>query len=112
MPPPGNPVDVTMQLTQSQAADGHGLFPVASTFTFVGTPCFSSGTSATVPFGSTIAGTHADISMSTNEQPSASQAIFGGDLDISASPNVINGRVAVLSGACAGQLWLGTLSKL
>lgn len=97
-------VGVTAPIVEG-SADPTGLFVITGTSTYVGSPCFASGTTAT---GSAMAGRTVDVLLKNDD---GSTVEFIGALNNPAAPTQVNGTYTVTGGACAGDTGTGTLTK-
>jgi hypothetical protein len=97
-------VGVTASVTEG-TADPTGLFVLTGSATYVGSPCFSTGTTAT---GSGMAGRTADVIFKNDD---GSTVEFLGALNNPAAPTQINGTYTVTGGLCSGDSGTGQLTK-
>jgi hypothetical protein len=97
-------VGVTASVTEGPA-DPTGLFVLTGTTAYVGSPCFSTGTTAT---GSGMAGRTADVIFKNDD---GSTVEFLGALNNPAAPTQINGTYTVTGGLCSGDSGTGQLTK-
>ena len=97
-------VGVTAQIVEG-APDPTGLFVITSTATYVGSPCFASGTTAT---GSAMAGRTTDVLLKNDD---GSTVEFIGALNNPAAPTQMTGTYTVTNGLCGGDTGNGTLTK-
>jgi hypothetical protein len=97
-------VGVTAQIVEG-APDPTGLFVITGTATYVGSPCFASGTTAT---GSAMAGRTTDVLLKNDD---GSTVEFVGSLNNSAAPTQISGTYTVTGGLCDGDTGKGALTK-
>ena len=99
-------VGVTAPIVEG-APDLTGLFVITGTSTYVGSPCFTSGTTATTT-GSAIAGRTTDVLLKNDD---GSTVEFIGFLNNPAAPTQITGTYTVTGGLCGGDTGTGTLTK-
>jgi hypothetical protein len=97
-------VGVTASITEG-APDPSGLFVITGTATYVGSPCFASGTTAT---GSAMAGRTTDVLLKNDD---GSTVEFVGALNNPAAPTQMTGTYTVTGGLCDGDTGSGTLTK-
>lgn len=97
-------VGVTAQIVEG-APDPTGLFVITGTATYVGSPCFVSGTTAT---GSAMAGRTTDVLLKNDD---GSTVEFVGSLNNAAAPTQITGTYTVTGGLCDGDTGNGSLTK-
>lgn len=97
-------VGVTASIVEG-AADTTGLFVITGTATYVGSPCFASGTAAT---GSGMAGRITDVILKNDD---GSTVEFVGSLSNPAAPTQMNGTYTVTGGLCDGDTGTGQLTK-
>jgi hypothetical protein len=97
-------VGVTASIVEG-APDPTGLFVISGTATYVGSPCFASGTSAT---GSGMAGRTTDVLLKNDD---GSTVEFIGSLNNPAAPTQMTGTYTVSGGLCGGDSGNGTLTK-
>lgn len=97
-------VGVTASIVEG-APDSTGLFVITSTATYVGSPCFASGTAAT---GSGMAGRTSDVILKNDD---GSTVEFIGSLNNPAAPTQMNGTYTVTGGLCDGDSGTGQLTK-
>lgn len=100
-----NPTVITTAVITEGAADANGLFPLTGTATYSGSPCFTSGTTAT---GSAIFGRTNNVIL-TNDDGSTVE--FVGFLTNPAAPTQMTGTYTVSGGLCNGDSGSGTLTK-
>jgi len=97
-------VGVTASIVEG-APDPTGLFVITGTATYVGSPCFASGTTAT---GSAMAGRTTDVLLKNDD---GSTVEFIGFLNNPAAPTQMTGTYTVTGGLCDGDTGNGTLTK-
>ena len=97
-------VGVTASIVEG-APDPTGLFVITGAATYVGSPCFASGTSAT---GSGMAGRTTDVLLKNDD---GSTVEFIGFLNNPAAPTQMTGTYTVTGGLCDGDSGSGTLAK-
>jgi hypothetical protein len=97
-------VGVTAPIVEG-APDTTGLFVITGTSTYVGSPCFASGTATT---GSGMAGRTTDVRF-TNDDGSTVE--FIGSLNNPAAPTQITGTYTVTGGLCDGDSGTGQITK-
>jgi hypothetical protein len=95
---------VTAPITEG-AADPSGLFVLTGSATYVGSPCFASGTTAT---GSAMAGRTVDVLLKNDD---TSTVEFIGALNNPAAPTQVTGTYTVSGGLCDGDTGTGQLTK-
>jgi hypothetical protein len=95
---------VTAAVTEG-APDPSGLFVLTGSATYVGSPCFASGTATT---GSAMAGRTVDVLLKNDD---TSTVEFIGALNNPAAPTQINGTYTVTGGLCGGDSGTGQLTK-
>ncbi len=99
-------VGVTAPIVEG-APDPTGLFVITATSTYVGSPCFTSGTTATTT-GSAMAGRTTDVLLKNDD---GSTVEFIGFLNNPAAPTQMTGSYVVTGGLCDGDTGNGTLTK-
>lgn len=97
-------VGVTASIVEG-APDTTGLFVITGTSTYVGSPCFASGTAAS---GSAMAGRTTDVILKNDD---GSTVEFVGALNNPAAPTQINGTYTVTGGLCDGDSGTGQITK-
>jgi hypothetical protein len=100
-------VGVTAPITEG-AADSTGVFVLTGTTAYVGSPCFSTGTTATAATGSSLTGRNADVVFKNDD---GSTVEFIGALNNPAAPTQISGTYTVTGGLCSGDSGTGQLTK-
>jgi hypothetical protein len=100
-----NPTVITTAVITEGPADVNGLFSLTGTATYSGSPCFTSGTTAT---GSAISGRTNDVILKNDD---GSTVEFIGFLTNPASPTQMTGTYTVSGGLCNGDSGSGTLTK-
>jgi hypothetical protein len=97
-------VGVTAPIVEG-APDPTGLFVITGSATYVGSPCFASGTAAN---GSAMAGRTTDVLLKNDD---GSTVEFIGSLNNPAAPTQITGTYTVTGGVCDGDTGSGTITK-
>jgi hypothetical protein len=97
-------VGVTASIVEG-APDPTGLFVITGAATYVGSPCFASGTTAN---GSGMAGRTTDVFLKNDD---GSTVEFIGFLNNPAAPTQMAGSYVVTGGLCDGDTGNGTLTK-
>lgn len=98
---------VTAPITEG-AADPSGAFVLTGSAAYVGSPCFTTGTTATATTTSGMAGRTVDVFFKNDD---ASTVEFVGALNNPAAPTQVNGTYTVTGGLCAGDTGTGQLTK-